>query len=110
MYDARPERGLKRTCLHCEARFYDLMRLPILCPKCGTEYVEVVRPPPTPRQGRRSAAFGKERPRPVEEAEERENPPPHAAESEEGWDDEAEHEEHEEREADDEAADEGKGE
>ena len=96
MYDARPERGEKRICLHCEAKFYDMMRSPILCPKCGTEYVEVVRPPAPVRQPRRSA-FSKDRPRPVEETEESGTPPSHAeAESEdEGWEDE-------ERDADDE--------
>ncbi len=33
--------GAKRVCqnLGCGARFYDLMRNPILCPKCGTEFV-----------------------------------------------------------------------
>ena len=73
MYDARPERGTKRICLHCEAKFYDLTRFPILCPKCGTEYVEPVRPPPQPRQPRRSK-FEKDRA----------IPEPLPAESEEG--------------------------
>lgn len=73
MYDARPERGTKRICLHCEAKFYDMMRTPILCPKCGEEFIEVVRPPPTPRQPRRSA-FGKDRAAPL----------PQPAEPEEG--------------------------
>ena len=30
------EWGNKRTCLGCSARFYDLRRTPITCPKCGT--------------------------------------------------------------------------
>ena len=30
----KPEWGVKRTCLSCGARFYDLMRDPIVCPKC----------------------------------------------------------------------------
>jgi uncharacterized protein (TIGR02300 family) len=30
--------GLKRTCQACGARFYDLQRDPISCPKCGAEY------------------------------------------------------------------------
>jgi uncharacterized protein (TIGR02300 family) len=34
---AKPELGAKRTCVSCEARFYDLMRTPAICPKCGTE-------------------------------------------------------------------------
>lgn len=30
------EWGHKRTCLGCSARFYDMRRTPITCPKCGT--------------------------------------------------------------------------
>lgn len=29
------EWGTKRTCQHCAARFYDLHRSPIICPKCS---------------------------------------------------------------------------
>ncbi len=34
---AKPELGLKRTCVACGTRFYDLTRSPAICPKCGTE-------------------------------------------------------------------------
>jgi uncharacterized protein (TIGR02300 family) len=34
---AKPELGLKRVCVACGAKFYDLMRSPAVCPKCGTE-------------------------------------------------------------------------
>ncbi|MFN6954988.1 MAG: TIGR02300 family protein [Acetobacteraceae bacterium] len=34
---AKPELGLKRVCVACGAKFYDLMRNPAVCPKCGTE-------------------------------------------------------------------------
>jgi uncharacterized protein (TIGR02300 family) len=34
---AKPELGLKRTCVACGAKFYDLTRQPVICPKCGTE-------------------------------------------------------------------------
>lgn len=34
----KPEWGVKRTCLSCGARFYDLMREPVICPKCDTEF------------------------------------------------------------------------
>lgn len=34
---AKPEWGVKRTCLSCAARFYDLGRDPIICPNCGAE-------------------------------------------------------------------------
>jgi uncharacterized protein (TIGR02300 family) len=33
---ARPELGSKHHCEHCGARFFDLNRSPIACPKCGT--------------------------------------------------------------------------
>ncbi len=33
------ELGTKRTCPNCAVRFYDLLRDPILCPKCGTSFV-----------------------------------------------------------------------
>ncbi len=32
---ARANWGAKRTCPSCGARFYDLGRAPIVCPKCG---------------------------------------------------------------------------
>lgn len=35
---AKPALGLKRTCQSCGARFYDLQRDPIICPKCATVY------------------------------------------------------------------------
>jgi uncharacterized protein (TIGR02300 family) len=42
---AKPELGLKRTCVACGARFYDLTKSPAVCPKCGTEQpVEQPRP------------------------------------------------------------------
>jgi uncharacterized protein (TIGR02300 family) len=46
--------GIKRTCQSCSARFYDLNKSPIKCPKCGREhdredFVKV-------RRGRGSAA------------------------------------------------------
>ena len=36
---AKPELGLKRTCLSCSTKFYDLNRDPITCPKCGAPFV-----------------------------------------------------------------------
>lgn len=35
---ARPELGLKRQCMSCGAKFYDLARDPAVCPKCGAVY------------------------------------------------------------------------
>lgn len=34
---SKPEWGTKRTCTTCGARFYDMLRSPIVCPKCGAE-------------------------------------------------------------------------
>ncbi|MBX6374419.1 MAG: TIGR02300 family protein [Acetobacteraceae bacterium] len=34
---AKPELGLKRVCVACGTKFYDLTRSPAICPKCGTE-------------------------------------------------------------------------
>ena len=33
---AKPEWGTKRVCQSCGTRFYDLMRTPCTCPKCGS--------------------------------------------------------------------------
>lgn len=33
---AKPELGTKRLCPSCGAKYYDLNRDPITCPKCGT--------------------------------------------------------------------------
>ncbi len=42
---AKPELGTKRLCAGCGAKFYDLNKDPIICPKCGTVYeVAVVAP------------------------------------------------------------------
>lgn len=34
----KAEWGSKRTCLTCAARFFDLMKDPIVCPKCGAQF------------------------------------------------------------------------
>lgn len=51
---AKPEWGLKRTCLGCGARFYDMQRDPIVCPSCEAEFdpLALVRP----RRARAAAA------------------------------------------------------
>ena len=46
------QRGTKRTCQACEARFYDLNRDPITCPMCSVVFkpeAVVVRPPAAER-------------------------------------------------------------
>ncbi len=42
---AKPDLGIKRVCVSCAARFYDLTKTPAICPKCGTEQpIEQPRP------------------------------------------------------------------
>ena len=54
----KPELGTKRQCQNCGAKFFDLAKDPIVCPKCGTVYQVAALPA-------RSSARGK----PVEEDE-----------------------------------------
>ena len=35
---AKPELGTKRQCQNCGAKFFDLNKDPIVCPKCGTVF------------------------------------------------------------------------
>ena len=46
----KPEWGTKRTCQSCGAKYYDMLRDPVICPRCETEYVEPA--PITSRRGR----------------------------------------------------------
>ena len=54
---AKPEWGLKRTCLSCGTRFYDMQRDPIKCPTFGAELdpLSMVRP----RRARAAASQAK---------------------------------------------------
>ena len=49
---AKPELGAKRLCGNCGAKFYDLNKDPIVCPKCATVMaltaVAATRPRPEP--------------------------------------------------------------
>jgi len=45
---AKPELGTKRLCASCGAKFYDLNKDPIHCPKCGAVYEVVVARPTRP--------------------------------------------------------------
>jgi uncharacterized protein (TIGR02300 family) len=45
---AKPELGSKHQCQNCGAKFFDLNKDPIICPKCGTVFQGVaVRARPT---------------------------------------------------------------
>ena len=47
---AKPEWGVKRACQSCGARFYDLRRTPIICPKCKSVFdAEALQRPKRPR-------------------------------------------------------------
>jgi uncharacterized protein (TIGR02300 family) len=35
---ASPELGSKQVCPNCQAKFYDLLRRPAVCPKCATAF------------------------------------------------------------------------
>lgn len=35
---AKPEWGTKRICPSCGTRYYDLLRKPVICPKCTTPF------------------------------------------------------------------------
>ena len=61
---AKPELGTKRLCANCGAKFYDLNKDPIHCPKCETVYVVA----PVVSRSRPEAAPVVPRPAPVEEA------------------------------------------
>jgi uncharacterized protein (TIGR02300 family) len=45
---AKPELGTKRLCANCGAKFYDLSKTPITCPKCHT-VMELAAVAPRPR-------------------------------------------------------------
>ena len=57
---AKPELGAKLQCQNCGAKFFDLNRDPIICPKCGTVF-----------QGATARAL-----RPVAKEDEEEDAPP----------------------------------
>ena len=54
---AKPELGIKRLCASCGAKFYDLSKTPIVCPKCSTVYeVTLPRAKSDPRGAAAAAA------------------------------------------------------
>lgn len=56
---AKPELGTKRLCGGCGAKFYDLNKDPIICPKCETVF-EVVTARGRPEQAARAPAGAEE--------------------------------------------------
>ena len=53
---AKPELGTKRLCANCGAKFYDLNKDPIHCPKCGAVYEVVVATRPVRLEAARATA------------------------------------------------------
>ena len=49
----KPEWGMKHTCQHCGAIFYDMRKTPATCPKCGAEQEQEK---PRSRRGAAAAA------------------------------------------------------
>ena len=67
---AKPELGTKRVCASCGARFYDLNKDPITCPKCGTEFtVASLTPRGRPDAAAARAPVREAEPEPVESSE-----------------------------------------
>jgi uncharacterized protein (TIGR02300 family) len=65
---AKPELGTKRLCASCGAKFYDLNKDPIVCPKCETVFHPVVSTRGRPEAARTVAPLAPEAAEPVETA------------------------------------------
>ncbi len=63
----KAEWGQKRMCQSCGARFYDMRRNPIVCPKCGTVFDPVVLSKPRRRAEAAAAQPAKAKAAPVPE-------------------------------------------
>ena len=65
---AKPELGGKRQCQNCGAKFFDLNRTPIVCPKCGATFqaalgrapARAAAPEPEEEEDEAAAAVGAE--------------------------------------------------
>ena len=66
----KAELGTKRTCPSCGSKFYDLLKSPIICPKCGVSFIAAALLP-SKGDGPQSAAKPvREAPQPKPEPEE----------------------------------------
>ncbi|MCZ6764079.1 MAG: TIGR02300 family protein [Alphaproteobacteria bacterium] len=71
---AKPEWGVKRTCLSCATRFYDFRRDPIICPNCEARFLPDAAL--KPRRARVAADPAKVVPKPAPVAPAPESEPP----------------------------------
>jgi hypothetical protein len=85
------DRGVKRRCGSCEAPFYDMLRYPVTCPKCGAVFdptagkkklASVPRPPKTRTPKAAFGAAAKTAPKPVPKEAEADEAPAEVAEDE----------------------------
>jgi hypothetical protein len=85
------DRGVKRRCGSCEAPFYDMLRYPVTCPKCGAVFdptagkkklASVPRPPKTRTPKAAFGAAAKAAAKPVPKPVEADEPPAEVAEEE----------------------------
>ncbi|HEY1723340.1 MAG TPA: FYDLN acid domain-containing protein [Magnetospirillaceae bacterium] len=53
--------GTKRICQDCAAKYYDLRRSPVVCPKCQAEFVEPAKPKSHSRESSNAPARGRSR-------------------------------------------------
>jgi uncharacterized protein (TIGR02300 family) len=54
---AKPELGAKRQCQACGAKFFDLNKDPIVCPKCGTVFQGAARARPAAKEDEEDAGL-----------------------------------------------------
>lgn len=66
----KAELGIKRLCANCAAKYYDLNKDPIICPRCGTQFEA-----PPAAKPRTQAAAAAQTAAPVVEATETEEAP-----------------------------------
>jgi uncharacterized protein (TIGR02300 family) len=62
----KAELGTKRTCPSCGAKFYDLLRSPVVCPKCGQSFVAAPLLPSKGEIPQAAVVKPREAPKPVE--------------------------------------------
>ena len=53
----KPDLGTRHTCYSCSAKFYDLHKIPVICPKCKADQANKPPPPkPKPAKAKKSTS------------------------------------------------------